>query len=110
MNRLKQLREQKGMKQSELAAMFGVSQATLSNWERGVHDPDNNDLIKLAEILGCSTDYLLGYTPNQNDTGVDQVYFRIAQDAKNSGISAHDLQLALDFLKKAKERDENAAR
>ena len=108
MNRLKKLREEKGLKQSELAQMLNISQATLSNWEREVHDPDNENLRKLAQIFGCSTDFLLGYSSSFESERIDRAYFRIAQDAKNSGISPQDFQLALDFLKKAKERDENA--
>ncbi|MDR2166724.1 MAG: helix-turn-helix domain-containing protein [Clostridiales bacterium] len=109
MNRLAELRKAKGMRQAELAQIMEVSQATLSNWERGVHDLDNESLLKLARIFGCTTDYLLGYSANVegDDAQMEQIYYRIAQDAKNSGISPHDLQLALDFLKKARERDNN---
>ena len=108
MNKLKKLREDKGLKQAELAAMLGVSQATLSNWERGVHDPDNEQLIELSRVFSVSTDYLLGHDAFIADEAeADQVYFRIAKDAKNSGISAYDLQMAINFLKMAKERDAN---
>jgi len=40
MNKIKELREEKGLLQAKLAEMMGISQATLSNWERGVHNPD----------------------------------------------------------------------
>ena len=105
MNRLKKLREDRGLKQAELALMLEVSQATLSNWERGVHDIDNISLTRLGQIFGCSIDYLLGHIPDAAGDEGDQVYYRIAQDAKNLGISAHDLEMAVNFLKMAKQRD-----
>jgi len=106
MNKLKKMRGEKGLKQAELAEMLGVSQATLSNWERGVHDPDTAQLKELSRIFSVSTDFLLGHEPViASEDQADQVYFRIAQDAKKSGISAHDLQMAINFLKMARDRD-----
>jgi transcriptional regulator with XRE-family HTH domain len=48
------------MKQSELAKNLDISQGTLSNWERNIHDPDTESLITLSEIFDVTTDYLLG--------------------------------------------------
>lgn len=59
-NRIKALRESLGEKQIDLAQFLSVSQGTLSNWERGVHDPDNEILLRLADHFGVSTDYILG--------------------------------------------------
>jgi transcriptional regulator with XRE-family HTH domain len=58
--RIKELRARKNIKQSELADMLHVSQATLSNWEREEFEPDKECLMKLAEILDSSIDYILG--------------------------------------------------
>lgn len=111
MNRVKDLRIEKGIKQADLAQQLGVSQATLSNWERGIHDPANETLTRLANFFGCSVDYLLGtttirYPVDEEGMPVDQAFYRIAQEAKRSGVDPQDLQMALDFLKRAKERDE----
>ena len=110
LNRVKVLREEKKMLQSQLAEMLQVTQATLSNWERGVHNPDAETLTKMSQIFGCSVDYLLKisnikYPLDDEGQQADQIFYRIAQDARTSGINPHDLQLAVDFLKKAKERD-----
>ena len=64
MNRVKELREKQGIKQTELAKTLSISQGTLSNWERGVHDPDNDALAKLAVYFDVTTDYLLGLNEN----------------------------------------------
>lgn len=63
-NRIKQLRESHDMKQIDLAKLLNVSQGTLSNWERGIHDPDHEALIWIADRFGVSTDYILGLTEN----------------------------------------------
>lgn len=59
-NRIKYLREKAGLNQYELAEFLNVSQGTLSNWERGIHDIDNDSLIILAKKFEVTTDYLLG--------------------------------------------------
>ena len=118
MNKIREMREAKKMTQIELAAMLNVSQATLSNWERGRHDLDNESLLQLAKFFGCSADYLLlnsesvhapDVEPNQV-AQVDDVFFRIALEAKNSGVSPGDLRMALDLVKNARERDEGFGR
>ena len=112
MNRVKELRLEKGMRQIELAQTLDVSQATLSNWERGVHNPDNESLTELSKIFGCSIDYLLMNSPvryplDEEGFEVDRVYYRIVQEARNAGLDPEDLELAIDFLKRAKARDQN---
>lgn len=58
--RVKELRIEKGMKQSDLAKVFNIKPATLSRWENGIIEPDYKTLIKLAKYFGVSADYLLG--------------------------------------------------
>lgn len=64
MNRIRDLREDADLKQSELAAATGISQKTLSNYESGKTNPDSYAIIKLAEYFNVTTDYLLGVTQN----------------------------------------------
>jgi len=108
MNRVKELREEKGMKQIELSQALQVSQGTLSNWERGVHNPDNEALGQLAKLFECSVDYLLGHSEIREP--LNGLYMRVMQDAKNSGMSPQDLQVAVDFWRQAKERNDDIAK
>ena len=48
------------MRQGDLATRLGVSQARLSNWERGAHVPSVELLRRIATLLGVSIDWLLG--------------------------------------------------
>lgn len=57
---LAELRKDKGVKQKELAEMMHVSASTISNYETGVHYPDIEKLMELADYFGVTTDYLLG--------------------------------------------------
>ena len=58
--RLKQLRKERGMTQLDLAAALNVSSGTVAMWETGASEPDHETILRLAELFGVSTDYLLG--------------------------------------------------
>jgi len=60
MNKISELRKKMSLNQTELANKIGVSQSTLSYWERGDFEPDHESLINLADIFDVSIDYLLG--------------------------------------------------
>ena len=60
MNRIKELREDRDLRQSDVAAATGIDQRTLSNYETGKTNPDSFAIIKLSEFFGVSCDYLLG--------------------------------------------------
>lgn len=56
------LRKEKGVLQKEVATYLNVTVATVSNYEKGVHAPDLDTLILLADFFDVSTDYLLQRT------------------------------------------------
>ncbi|NLT97602.1 MAG: helix-turn-helix transcriptional regulator [Christensenellaceae bacterium] len=58
--RIRALREEANILQADLAKHLGVSQATLSNWERGEYQPDTETLKRIADYFDVSLDYLLG--------------------------------------------------
>lgn len=60
MENLRRLREAAGFTQIELSEKVGVKQASLSAWERGDAMPTAINLLKLAYVLECSVDELLG--------------------------------------------------
>lgn len=60
MNRIKELRNANKMTQSDLAKRLNTSTSNVSGWECGKWQPDNDALVKLAELFGVSVDYLLG--------------------------------------------------
>ena len=66
MNNLRKLRIEKGLTQLELGKIIGNKQNTISYWEKGTYDIDNENLQRLATFFNCSTDYLLGNTEIRN--------------------------------------------
>ena len=47
------------MTQEQMATALGCSQKDVSGWERGVHSPRVDVLIKMADVLGCRIDDLI---------------------------------------------------
>lgn len=58
--RIKELRSDRKLKQSELAEALEVDQSTISSWESGYREPDFERLSKIAKFFEVTTDYLLG--------------------------------------------------
>lgn len=63
-NRINRLRKESGMNQKELGAMLGVGQTTVSAWETGKNEPDNESMHKMAKFFRVSIGYLMGYESN----------------------------------------------
>lgn len=58
--RLRALRKEKGLKQSELAQALNVTQRKISYWETGQLEPDLQTLWELSDYFEVSVDYLIG--------------------------------------------------
>lgn len=65
MNRIKSLRDDRDLRQIDVANATGIDQKTLSNYETGKTNPDSFAIIQLARFFNATTDYLLGET-NRN--------------------------------------------
>lgn len=61
--RLKELRSAKGLTQRDMALQFRISDVTYGGWERGKAEPSIDNVIRLCEILGCTSDSLIGLAP-----------------------------------------------
>jgi len=62
--RLRDLREDRDMKQREIADYLNCSQQVYSNYELGQRDIPTYILIKLSRLYQVSVDFLLGLTDN----------------------------------------------
>ncbi|MDE5889296.1 MAG: helix-turn-helix transcriptional regulator [Bacilli bacterium] len=60
MDRIRELREKRNVTQVRLGTELEVSQETISAYENGKAEPRLDKLIKIANFLNTSTDYLLG--------------------------------------------------
>ena len=58
--RIRVLREGRGMTQSELARRLGVTRSGVNAWEMGISVPSTQYIVELALLFEVSTDFLLG--------------------------------------------------
>lgn len=64
--RIRDLREDRDLNQTQVATMIGMSQTGYSKYETGENDIPTAVLIKLARFYNTSIDYLLGETNQKN--------------------------------------------
>lgn len=79
-NRIKELRTQKKMKQSELASILGISTSAIGMYEQGRRDPDPQTLLRIAQALDVSVDYLICANDMVANFDVDSMAQGIAQN------------------------------
>lgn len=58
-DRIRALREQKGLTQTELAKQLGITRSSVNAWEQGISVPSTQYVVELAQIFKVSTDHLL---------------------------------------------------
>ena len=59
-DRLKELREEKGLTQIQLAEILNISKSAIANYESGLREPKNNRLWKkIASYFNVTVDYLM---------------------------------------------------
>lgn len=85
MNRIKELRIEKGLTQNQLASLLGINQTAAGKYERGELEPNLQNLIKLSHIFECSVDYIIC---NADDFGNVTV-----KNEKPVGLSDDELTL-----------------
>ena len=64
-SRIRDMREDKDLNQTQIARMLGMSQTGYSKYETGENDIPTAILIKLARFYDTSIDYLLGETDDK---------------------------------------------
>lgn len=60
MNQIRKYRHKRNLKQSELALLVGVNRTAVTKWESGEVNPRASRLLKIADVLRCSIDELMG--------------------------------------------------
>ena len=64
--RLKELRKQAHLTQVEIAGKLGIGQSSYADWERGRKKPTQDNLVRIAQVLNVSIDYLVGNFSEEN--------------------------------------------
>lgn len=94
MNRIKELRQKRNITQIRLSTEIEVSQETISAYENGKAEPRLDNLIKIADFLNTSTDYLLGRIDNDSPLIdlANQVVDKQLNELINNYIKLNNLQ------------------
>lgn len=69
--KISKCRKERGLTQSELAEVMGVTRQAVSRWESDAAFPETDKLIKLSKLFGCSTDWLLNYNEETFNAGAE---------------------------------------
>lgn len=79
---IKELLEQKGISQKELATSSGVTEAAMSHYIKGDRVPRGANLLNIAKALGTTTNMLLGETES-DDISYEELNTLVARKAKD---------------------------
>jgi len=82
MNRIRELRKQMNMTQKELAKHLQVADSTLSYWEMGKYEPDNDALLKLSRFFQVPIDYILDGDFKRWDINGHTIYNYVANQPR----------------------------
>jgi transcriptional regulator with XRE-family HTH domain len=102
--RIKQLREEKGYSQEELAAKLGYkNRSSIHKIESGVNDIPQSKIQAIADALDTTPAYLMGWDMVKEDNGM----YYVSQDKQDiiealDELNADDLKFVMDMIKKIK--------
>ena len=65
-DKIKQLREQAGLSQSQLAKKLDVTRSSVNAWEMGLSTPTTQYIVALTKLFHVSADYILGIEVEQS--------------------------------------------
>ncbi len=100
MNKLKQLRLERGLLQSDIAKVIKKSERIVGFYETGERDMNTETLSILADFFNVSIDYLLGKTNIRNLENE----FKFAYHKEIEGLTEEEIKEALEFYKMVKNR------
>ena len=101
--RLKKLRKDTGLTQVDVASKLGISQQAYASWERGVKKPTQDNLVKIAQVLNVSVDYLVGNSEEKTDE-LDNIELLFRMNSK--GLTEKEKEIfkkeLIEFMEKRK--------
>ncbi len=110
-DRLKALRKEKGLTQSQLGELIGVKKSVICLYERELRNPTIESIVALCEIFNVDADYLIGNdTLAAFDINGEKEHFAMTKEEvefikelrKNKtayALLVEDLKRGMDFLK-----------
>ncbi|MGQ8922063.1 helix-turn-helix domain-containing protein [Bacillus halotolerans] len=99
--KIKKLREEKKMKQQEVADKLGIARTTYASYEQGKREPDHETLIKIADYYNVTIDFLLrGESQETQDEIFNEQARKILEDP-DTLVAAADGKITASILEAA---------
>ena len=89
-NKIKILRENKGLSQKALADKLGITRSSVNAWEQGISVPSTQYIVELATLFEVSTDYLLNF---KNDKAINI-----------EGLNEKEVKIVLELIEYFKQK------
>jgi transcriptional regulator with XRE-family HTH domain len=113
---MKEIRESKGISQRQAALALNLSPTVYNRYENGIREPSNALLLVIADYYGVTVDELLGRTPPEKDTAVEDEAMAIRERLRRDpsyrmlfsaadGASPDHLRAAAAMLKALEPKD-----
>ena len=103
MNRLKELRKEKGLTQEKLSNEIGTTKLTISNWENEKHSIGSEKAKLLADLFNVSVGYLLGHSEYRDSQEASYQLYQKDPDDPNNHVKARVYSILGDDLMKVLE-------
>lgn len=113
MKRIRELRKERNLTMKRLGEAIGVAESTISLYENGKRQPDNDTLQKLADYFNVSVDYILGRTddmnqnPGEENISFDDFTYAMYNESKELTEEDKQALLGMARLLKKKKQDQN---
>lgn len=109
MNRLKILRDEKGLNQVDIGKILGITGQAYGLYENEKRSINNETLLILSEFYNCSIDYLLGKSDIRNPEEINNVRFANAGGLDVSGLDEEEIEEIKEQIeyKRWKKNNEN---
>lgn len=106
-DKIRELREEKDIKQKDLASFLGISPSTVGMYEQNRRTPDSEMILKLANFFNVTTEYILGRsnlrTPSTETVKeqklspeVETIAAHLEEKAKN--ITPHKMKMLKRYI------------
>ena len=103
---LKKAREASNLTQVQAAKKLGISDGTYKNYEQGKREPNNEMLVKIANLYNVPTDYLLGREIKDANTLITEIE-ELPQKYQETVLNFLHMLHDLNKKSKTSENDKN---
>ena len=104
-NRIREMRQARGMKQSDLARLLAIAPTAVSKYELGQLDISSATIHALCDVFGCTADYLLGRSTRPEPSLTEEEAQLLAAYANATPEIRRNVDFALAPYKEEREVD-----